>query len=312
MVAPKTSDAEFVRDFEEIGPSKLSAKTGVNIRRIHERRVVLEKKIKRQITPPRSSTRHYVKHPERAVLDIKDGAVLIGSDCHYWPGDPSTAHRAFIKFCKELAPVAVIMNGDVMDFGSISRFPPIGWESQPTVAEEIGGAQKRMREITEATPGADHVWTLGNHDGRFETKVATAAPELAKVDGVHLKDHFPEWHPCWSVWINDEVVVKHRFKGGIHAPWNNVKDSGKTIITGHLHSQKCTPFTNYNGTTWGVDTGCMADTFGPQFEYMEDNPRNWRAGFGVFTFANGELLDPELVRVWDENRVCFRGALIDV
>ena len=142
--------------------------------------------------------------------------------------------------------------------------------------------------------------------------MATAAPELANVTGVHLKDHFPDWSPCWSVWINDNVVVKHRFKGGIHAPHNNTLWSGKTIVTGHLHSQKVHPITDYNGTRWGVDTGCMADTYGPQFtDYMEDNPRSWRAGFGVFTFEDGELIDPELVRVWDETKVAFRGKLHD-
>jgi len=108
-------------------------------------------------------------------------------------------------------------------------------------------------------------------------------------------------------------VIKHRFKGGIHAPWNNTIYAGKTIITGHLHSAKVIPFTDYDGTRWGADTGTLADTFGPQFRaYMEDNPRNWRSAFLFLTFQHYELRWPELVPVLDENHVEFRGEVIEV
>jgi hypothetical protein len=119
------------------------------------------------------------------------------------------------------------------------------------------------------------------------------------------------WKPCWSTWINDDVVVKHRFKGGMHAPQNNTLWSGRTMVTGHLHSAKVQPITDYNGTRYGVDTGCLAETFGEQFrDYTEDNPRNWRSGFCVLTFKGGKLLQPELVLAWDERHVEFRGEVI--
>jgi hypothetical protein len=48
---------------------------------------------------------------------------------------------------------------------------------------------------------------------------------------------------------------KHRMKGGIHAAHNNTLHAGTTMVTGHLHSVKVTPFSDYNGTRWDVDTG---------------------------------------------------------
>ena len=109
------------------------------------------------------------------------------------------------------------------------------------------------------------VWTLGNHDGRFETRLATVAREYAELHGVSLKDHFPAWGACWAAWINNDVVVKHRYKGGVHATHNNTMWAGKTIVTGHLHSAKVTPFDDYDGTRYGVDCGCLADPYGDQF-----------------------------------------------
>ncbi len=251
--------------------------------------------------------------PGRLQHEISDGVVVVGSDLHIWPGPMPTIQRAFISFCKELKPDLVTLNGDVVDMAGASRHPPIGWEKSPTVHEEIEAAQQRLSRIETACGHARKVWTLGNHDARFETKLASVAPEYAKVHGVHLRDHFPLWEPCWSCWINDEVVIKHRFKGGVHAPWNNAVSAGKTIVTGHLHSAKVTPCTDYNGTRYGVDTGTLADPSGRQFlDYTEDNPKNWLSAFGVLTFKKGKLLFPELVVVWDRDHVQFRGKLVKV
>jgi hypothetical protein len=249
----------------------------------------------------------------RKELELVDGVAIVFSDAHYWPGEPSTAHKALVRFCADLKPVAVICNGDAIDGSAISRHPPIGWESCPSVKEELEVCQERLGEIAAVADLAQKVWLLGNHDARFETRLAQVAPEFKDVHGIHLKDHFPAWDCGWSLFINGDVVIKHRFKGGLHAPYNNTVTAGLSIITGHLHSAKVVPHTDYRGTRYGVDTGCLADTYHPAFQgYLEDNPRNWRAGFCVLTFVDGTLLCPELVLVFDENRVQFRGELISV
>ena len=67
-------------------------------------------------------------------------------------------------------------------------------------------------------------------------------------------------------------------------------------------------------TKWGVDTGTLAEPFGDQFAYAENNPRNWRSGFAVLTIVDGHLLMPELLFVSDlgQDYVEWRGELIDV
>ncbi len=249
----------------------------------------------------------------RKSVELSGGIVLVGSDAHYWPGPPSTAHRAFVKFCKKLKPSIVVMNGDVLDASSISRHPPIGWNHIPSVKDELEVCQERLSEIGRAALKAQKFWPLGNHDARFETRLAQVAPEFKDVHGISLADHFPNWIGCWSLHINKNTVIKHRYKGGIHAPYNNAVNAGTSIVTGHLHSQKVTPHTDYTGTRYGVDTGCIADCYADAFQdYLEDNPRSWRSGFCVLTFHNGSLLPPELVTVMDENHVYFRGSLHEV
>jgi len=305
------TDSEFLLLLKELGPTGVSNRLKLNIRTVHTRRKRLESKIGEPIKV--HDARKPREHSARHQLRIRNGIVLVGSDAHYWPGEPSVAHRALLKFIKRFKPAAVVMNGDVFDGSSISRFPPIGWETQPLVDDELQACVLRMGEIERAAKGAKLIWPLGNHDARFETRLATAAPQYRGVKGVHLRDHFPKWIPCWSCFINDDVVIKHRYKGGDHAAFNNTIKAGRTILTGHLHTGQISAFTDYNGTRWGVDLGTLADVPSKQFvDYTEDNPLNWRSGFAVLTFKNGKLMWPEMVHVTGPDTVQFRGEEIKV
>lgn len=256
------------------------------------------------------------KYPGRIVTELKNGTVIVGSDLHAWPGPTSTAFRALVHFVRELKPDIIIKNGDVMDMSKISRHPPLGWSKLPDVREEIEAAQDMLAQVEEAAPPhCRKYWPCGNHDSRYEVRLATVAAELIGVKGTSLRDHFPNWTPCWAVHINDNpggLVVKHRYKGGVHAPWNNTVYAGRSICTGHLHSQKTTPMVDLNGIRYGIDSGCLADPWGEQFAYMEDNPRNWISGFAIFTFRDGEMMPPELVTVIRPGAVAYRGQLIEV
>ena len=315
MPVKACSDPEFIELVRQYGVAETARKLDMAERAVGNRRKRLEQRTKQTIrqTENPKALPGPEQHKHRLTFDIQDGVVLVGSDAHYWPDIVTTAHRAFVKFCKTLKPKLVIQNGDVLDGATVSRHAPIGWESRPVLVDEIDACKARLFDIEKVTRDVPKVWTLGNHDARFETRLATVAPEYARINGIHLRDHFPDWQPCWSAWINDSLVVKHRNKSGIHAPHNNTMWAGKSIATGHLHSLKVMPISDYNGTRWGIDTGTLADPAGPQFRsYLEDNATNWRAGFAVFTFRNGRLMWPELCSVIGDGLVDFRGEAIPV
>ncbi len=315
MPQPKCPESEFLNLFTKYGPTRTAQILGLSERSVYSRRAKLEAILGIEIIANSSPAQviNIPEHPQRANYELDSGVILVASDAHYWPGVVSTAHRAFVKAIEMMQPKIVVMNGDAFDGSSISRHPPIGWESSPSVIQELEACKERLGEIQAAAKNAKLVWTLGNHDARFETKLATVASEFREVTGVHLQDHFPEWCPAWSCWVNNDVVIKHRYKGGVHATHNNTLTAGKTMVTGHLHSLKVTPYDDYNGYRFGVDTGTLADPYGPQFrDYTEDNPRNHRSGFAVLTFERGELRWPEIVHVVRDGVVEFRGKTWDV
>ena len=311
----RMSRSQFLSEFAALGARAMSEKYGLTQRAIYDRRKRIQGLDGVKVTPPTRGghVQQLDKHPAAISLGIEDGHVIIGSDSHYWPGIVSTAHNAFLEFCREYKPKIVIKNGDEADFPQISRHAPIAWETRPKLSEEVDNLKAMLSEIEKVSPNARRLWPLGNHDSRFETRLATVAPEYANIHGVHLKDNFPNWEPCWAAFINADVVVKHRIKGGVYAPRNNTIAAGRSIFTGHLHSLKVWPHSDYNGTRWGGDSGTMADPYGPQFyNYTELNPLDWRSGFLLLTFVKGELLWPEQVFVRAPGVVDFRGKLHNV
>lgn len=324
MANPKFSDEEFINLWNQhLGAKKVAEITGISERNTNKRRRNIERRHDIRLRVFDSARPKYntspVNESSRAVIrwNIENGVVLVGSDAHVWPGELTTAQRAFIYFAKHFAPapVGIIANGDMFDGARISRFPMASFmeSGKPSVKHELEAVQAFLGEIEKNRRGARLLWPLGNHDLRYEARLAAQVPEFEGIGGFHLKDHFHQWTPCWRIDINDEVVIKHRWHNGIHAVYNNTVKSGKTMVTGHLHSLKVTPWSDYNGTRYGVDTGCLADTDSEQtVHYTEAGPVNWRSGFAVLTFKNGKLLVPELVQKHDKNHVEFRGQLIAV
>ena len=254
----------------------------------------------------------------RVVLPIKDGCVLVVSDQHYFPGiEPSPAHLASVVLAKRLKPYAIIANGDTIDGASISRWPVGSFsemKGRPAVAAELGVAAERLRDYEKLSFPKFLVWNLGNHDARFETRLAEKVPEYAGVNGFTLREHFPGWIPAWRTDFAvkpdavPEVIVKHRFKGGTYAAHNNAVASGTSMVTGHDHMLWAKAVTNARGTHWGIDAGTLAPIDSPHFtNYTEDNVQNWQSGFVILHFRDGRFTGPELVHAMPDGRVLFRG-----
>lgn len=324
------SDELFIATFKELqSPQAVADKLGMNVRAVYRRRNRFENMgfdlpttnisgrtkqfdkelMQQKITERLEATRHSV----RRGITMEKGRVLVFSDAHFYPDDETTAFRALLECIKEFKPEVIVCNGDAFDGASISRHPRIGWDSKPSVKEELEAVDYHMNEIEKAsTFKSNLIWTLGNHDARYETFLAANSPQFEGVKGFCLKDHFPHWQPCWSYWINDETVIKHKWKGSFGAGRANALNSGKHFVTGHTHVLAVQPITDYNGTRYGVQTGMLANPDGDQFsEYTEDNPKDWRSGFALLTYHDGQLLMPELVQVYDERQglVQFRGKV---
>lgn len=309
-MAKKVSDEVFIEAFKRLkSPQRVSEELGLTIRAVYSRRDQMQKEYSISLpTEDHHSAKTYLPDNRRvAQHTVENGNVFIASDCHYWPGEETVAHKAFVKLITNMKPQTIILNGDVFDGAQVSRHAPLMGAVTPTPKQEIEACQDRLHEIANASKNAQKFWTFGNHDTRLFNKLAAHTPEL--TDMISLFDYFPGWYTCWRVDINNSVIVKHRWANGLHAVYNNTLRSGRSIVTGHLHQLKVTPWSDYNGRRWGVDSGTLAEPYGDQFTYTECNPVNWCSGFAVLTIKDGVLLPPELCEVIN-GKAYFRGKAI--
>lgn len=320
MYPSKISDAEFIKAWTETGGRAQAAANvlDMTVRGVYQRRNKTEKRTG-VILPSAGDAPGTgrgdaggIKNDYTARLSISgfSGTAIVFSDCHYWPGEASIAHKALVEVAKEIKPKLLIGNGDLFDGARLSRFPRNGWEEQPRVSDELNAAMDRLAEVRHAARNAQALRTVGNHCIRFDRYLAMNASEMEGIAGARLSDHLPAWKECMSIFINGNTMVKHRYHGGIHAGYNNTLKAGTSIVTGHTHILEIKPWADYTGRRYGVQTGAIADVAGAQFAYIEDAPTPWCSGFAVLNFDSaGRLIYPELCEVI-EGVAYFRGQKV--
>lgn len=318
---PKCTDDEFVKLFERFRSTvKVAEALEVTSRSVSERARRLRAMGRTlPVDDPRSPHSTVRENKAIARIEIEDGYILVGSDAHIWDTHWTCAQRAFIEFAKNLKPSVVVLNGDVFDGASISRHASIGWEQSPTVKQELESSVEFCDLVLKASPNSKRFWPAGNHDLRFETRLAEVAGEYKGIDGMHLKDHVQGWTPCWRLDVNVDTpsytIIRHREKGGVHADYRNVLEAGCNLVTGHDHRLTVEPWIDYRQQIrYGVRTGYMAASpYEPQFvNYLEAKHPNWISGFVVLQFKGGKLMWPQAVRVVDDEHVEYLGELIRV
>ncbi len=320
----KKRDEQFISAWHAAGgsPARMSEQLGLSIRGIYARRDAIEARYGIALV---SNSPKAVKHDPtvtRAImaarrdvnrLEIQDGVVLVGSDAHYTPEVIPMAHKALCNLIVDIGSEvkAVVLNGDILDGGSISRHPRIRWKKPPSVKEELDAVIKRTTDIEQAIQPGTHLFrTYGNHCARFESRLSAQVPEYEGIGGFTLRDHLPKWADSDRIDVNEDMVILHDWHAGIHSGWNDVLKGGCHTVTGHTHELGTKAHRGFKGTHYGIKTGMLADDDQKEFDYRLGKPGlNWQSGFAVLTWRNGVLLHPEFCAVRDDGNAYFRGKL---
>jgi hypothetical protein len=320
----KKRDEAFISAWHAAGgsPTRLSEQLGISLRAIYFRRDAIEARhgIALVANSPKA-----VKHDPaitRAImsarrdvnrLEIHDGVVLVGSDAHYTPEVIPMAHKALCNLIVDLGSEvkAVVLNGDILDGGSISRHPRIRWKKPTSVKEELDAVIARTGDIEKVVRPGTHLFrTYGNHCARFESRLSSQVPEYEGIGGFTLRDHLPKWADSDRIDVNEDMVIIHDWHSGVHSGWNDVLKGGCHTVTGHTHELGTKAHRGFKGTHYGIKTGMLADDDQKEFDYRLGKPGlNWQSGFAVLTWRNGVLLHPEFCAVRDDGNAYFRGKL---
>lgn len=234
------------------------------------------------------------KEVKTEELKLKDGIVIIGSDVHI-PFHDNKALDAFKKYCEELQPTAIVLNGDVLDFYKLSRFVK-GEGRNPY--EEITCCQEFLEELRSSCPNSEIFYVIGNHETRLQTYVLNNAPHLASlVEDVFTIIKTADYNVkgCSEVIINDNFVCTHGKLLGNKAGLSAIKEIEKHYMSGASgHTHRLAKFITRKAKRkfiW-LETGCLCD-LNP--EYVQDP--DWQQGFAVIQFEKGKLKRAEVLEI---------------
>lgn len=206
---------------------------------------------------------------------MTDTAVVI-SDQQIPFQDP-LSNAAVLDYARALKPKTVIINGDFMDFPTLSTKFAARRADVGKLNDELAQGREYLSQLRQAVGRkAEIVFNEGNHEARWWTYVESQAAafvpltdewltvatalKLDKFD-IRYRDGYYEGRALWE---RDGLVVTH-------GNWHGKSTHGKqhqayygSVLYGHLHRPGITSSTNYRGEThiaWS--TGCLCNIEGP-------------------------------------------------
>jgi predicted phosphodiesterase len=216
--------------------------------------------------------------------------ILIMSDVHI-PFQNESSVAAAIKHGQKLKVDTVILNGDIIDFHSLSRF-----ECNPkarNLRDEIEQTRKFLARLRKAFPKARIAFKQGNHESRLMKYVWAKAdqfsdmPELSLESLLQFKTYGIEYSPESEVIRLGDLSVIHgqEIRGTLSTyPARTAFNAAKSsVLFGHCHRQSSYVTRDLNGTVYrSYSTGCMCN-LAPDYA-----PHNeWTTGFALVCVKRG-------------------------
>lgn len=246
------------------------------------------KQIPSKVLPDRPKNPYNLPESDEAVWEpyvIKAKRILILSDVHV-PYHSIDALTAAFSFAQAEKPDAILLNGDLLDFFSLSRF--VKDPKARSFAHELE-AFRRFFEVIIETFGSKVYFKLGNHEERYQHYLWMKAGELEGVQEFDLMNIIKARAEGVEV-IKDKRIIKlgglnvlhgHEFGGSIFSPVNIARGlflRGKvSAMQGHNHQTSEHTESNMNGEiTTTFSLGCLCE-LNPA--YLPIN--KWNHGFAI-------------------------------
>lgn len=236
-----------------------------------------------------------------------DHKALVMGDLHVPYYDPLAVEIA-VNNGKKHEVDLVILNGDTLDFFSISQ-----WEKDPrerNFPQEIKSCQQFLGWLREQFPKARIIFKVGNHEERYEKYLIKKAPELLGIPnfelcsilgfedlGIELVD---DMRP---IKLNELVLLHgHEYRFSISNPVNPARGlylrAKVNALTNHFHQASSHSEPNLEGKVISCySLGCLSEL---RPKYMPLN--KWVHGFAIvemsgrkeFNVLNQKIIDAKI------------------
>ncbi len=214
-------------------------------------------------------------------------SFLTGSDFHSHYCNPF-ALRVFQDVNKSEKPDGIRLNGDVVDFPSLSTHRQFPGHFPMTIQDEINWAKHKLfAPLRKNNPKSDIKFLVGNHDVRLVTAMADKGPMFASLDNLNFAENFEldrfkiglvcrtnflfltsaqrerdiaqNWETLFSEDGRMLFTWVHGFLCGKDAPAKHARRFMTNGTNGHLHDRQEISLGSYaTGVIDWYQTPCMA------------------------------------------------------
>jgi predicted phosphodiesterase len=225
---------------------------------------------------PESHAEHYDPYI------ISQSKVLILSDLHF-PYQDNQAIKAAINYGKEQKVNCILINGDLIDFATISRHEK-DWRHR-NVAFEFEAVREFLFELRRHFPKAKIVFKEGNHCERWEKWLFLKAPEIFDDPEFKLAARLRLGELHIDI-VQDKLPVKigkltvlhgHELQGGggVNPARATFLKTIDNVLIGHCHrSSQHTEPTLSGNVIVTTSQGCLCGMY-PMFARVN----KWNQGF---------------------------------
>lgn len=260
--------------------------------------------VKTTHSAPLSVPEPHMDGSEWEPVHLRARRVLILSDVHL-PYHAKKPLEIAIQHGVDSNVDAVLLNGDFMDFYSVSRHEKD--PRQRRFDKEIEMGREMLQLLRETFKGCQIWWKLGNHEERWETFMWRKAPELVGISDFEV-DAWMHTDKYNVKVIRDQLPIRinrltvlhgHEYRWAISNPVNAARGmfmrAQVPVLSGHLHQTSEHTETNLHDkicTCWS--SGCLMNLH-PR--YSRINPK-WNHGFAVVDTTGDDDFTVHNKRIW--------------
>ena len=206
--------------------------------------------------------------------------VVVGSDLHFTAHSPYYILK-FIQFIASKKPDCIVINGDMYDMYSFSRYPRNVnlFTPETEVRKSRSLAEKLFSDIKKASPKSKIFLTRGNHSERLGKRISEKLPELIgifKFEELWLFDNVETIMDTRQTLTIDDAIYVHGWSTNLG---DHAKYFLKNVFTGHSHRLGLYYHRLNNKTIFECNSGHLANLNTKQLGYTPSKVTRWTAGF---------------------------------
>ena len=234
----------------------------------------------------------------------KPTVELFLTDLHF-PTESPQVFNLITQVAKDVKPNILWLNGDTMDFKSISHFLTKP-DARASLNVDIIHARRRLRQLRELLPDAIMYYKFGNHDLRLQKYLWSKAPELSGLEDLELGSLLRlNQLEAITVAEGEKALIGQLFHLHGHEIATGYTYPAKTMLTkananvifGHVHKFSVA----YQNTLDGSVHVCWSIGCGQTLDVDYNVHPNWQEGFALIEYTKEGIFHINPIEVFSRN-----------